>query len=62
MERVTVKLVGEDGNVFNVIGKITRALKDAGQADKAGEFQRKALSSESYDAVLQLAFNYVEIE
>lgn len=62
MEKPIVKLSGEDGNVFNIIGRVTKALRRAGQPDKAKEFVQKATSSESYDAVLQLCFDYVEVE
>jgi len=59
---VTVKLVGEDGNVFNIIGKVSRELKKAGFKDEAKEFQERAFKSKSYDEVLQLVFEYVEVE
>lgn len=55
-------LIGEDGNVFNIIGRVSKALKKAGLADQAKEFTGKALSSESYDSVLQMATEYVEVE
>ena len=56
------KLVGTDGNVFSIIGKVSQTLKRAGQSDKAKEFTEKAFSSKSYDEVLNLAGEYVEIE
>jgi len=56
------KLVGENGNVFNIIGLVSRALKRAGQPEKAKEFAEKAMSSKSYDDVLMLLHFYVEVE
>lgn len=56
------KLIGTDGNVFNIIGKVSAALKDAGHADKAEEFRDKAFVSGSYDEVLRLCEDYVEVE
>ena len=56
------RLSGVDGNVFMVIGTVSRALKRAGQHDKAKEFSSKAMNSDSYDAVLQLCFDYVDVE
>jgi hypothetical protein len=56
-----VKLTGEDGNVFSIIGSVSGALKKAGQADKAKEFIEKAFESENYDAVLRLATEYCEV-
>ena len=60
-EKPTVRLVGEDGNVFNIIGRVSKALKRAGQPEKAGEFTAKAFSAGSYDEVLQLAMRYVTV-
>lgn len=55
------KLIGEDGNVFNIIGLVSAALKKAGQPDKAKEFTSKAFAAQSYDHVLTLAEEYVEV-
>ncbi len=54
-------LVGTDGNVFAIIGKVSKALERAGQRAEAKEFRSRALSSKSYDAVLQLCFEYIEV-
>lgn len=62
MNKPVCKLSNEDGNVFNIIGRVSKALKRAGQNDKAKEFVRKAFNSESYDAMLLLATDYVEVE
>jgi hypothetical protein len=56
------KLIGEDGNVFNIIGLVARALKKEGLKEQAAEFTSKAFKSESYDAVLSLAMEYVEVQ
>jgi hypothetical protein len=56
------KLVGTDGNVFAIIGAVSKALRRAGRADKASEFQRKAMSSSSYGDVLMLCSEYVDVE
>ena len=47
--------------MFSIIGNVSRALKTAGQRDKATEFSEKAMSSESYDAVLTLCHEYVDV-
>ena len=57
---IKVKLVGEDGNVFNIIGLVQKALRKAGQHDKAKEFAEKAVKSGSYDEVLVLLHDYVD--
>jgi hypothetical protein len=56
------RLIGEDGNVFNVIGLVKRALERAGQSDEAREFVRRAKASRSYTEVLGLAMEYTEVE
>lgn len=60
--KISVKLIGEDGNVFNIIGIVSKALKRAGMADKAAEFTKKAFTAGSYDDVLCLCMEYVEVE
>lgn len=56
------KLIGEDGNVFNIIGKVSRTLKDNGLEKEAKEFTEKAFHSTSYDEVLRLCMEYVDVE
>ena len=55
------KLIGTDGNVFSIIGRVRRALREAGQDDRAREFVEKAFRSRSYDEVLQLCLEYVDV-
>jgi hypothetical protein len=62
VEKPICILTGQDGNVFNVIGLVSRTLKRAGQADKAREFVDRAMKSKSYDDVLALCWDYVEVE
>lgn len=51
-----------DGNVFAIIGAVCQALKRAGKKEKAQEFQARALTAGSYEAVLILVHDYVETE
>ncbi len=62
MEKPICKLVGTDGNVFAIIGKVAQTLRRAGQADKAKEFSDKAMNAGSYSEVLRMTFDYVEVE
>ena len=55
------RLSGTDGNVFAQAGRVSQALKKAGQADKAEEFQSKLVKCQSYDEALQLMMKYVEV-
>ncbi len=59
--RPTCQLSGTDGNVFAIIGAVTKALQGAGQADLAADFRDRAFSSLSYDEVLCLCMHYVEV-
>jgi len=56
------KLIGEDGNVFSIIGRVKRALVKDGQRDRANEFVFKAMRQKSYEDVLCLVQDYVEVE
>lgn len=56
-----VKLTGIDGNVFSIIGTMSRTLKAQGLFKEAQDFSRKAMNCHSYDAVLQLCFEYADI-
>jgi len=58
---VVVKLVGEDGNSFAILAKVSKALKKAGYKDLANEFMDEATSG-NYDHLLQTCMNYVEVE
>jgi hypothetical protein len=58
---VKVKLVGEDGNAYAVLGKVARALKQAGHGELAKQFMREATSGD-YDKLLRTAMEYVEVE
>jgi hypothetical protein len=53
-------LVGTDGNVFAVIARVRRCLEGDGQPERAKEFVKRATSATSYDAVLQLVFQYCD--
>ena len=50
-----------DGNVFAIIGCVQRALKQAGQDAQARKFVQRAFAAHSYDEVLRLCFEYVEV-
>lgn len=62
MEKPLCKLIGEDGNVFAIIGRVSKTLKRAGLIEEAKEFIVKASCAKSYDEVLCLCTEYVEVE
>ena len=53
------RLVGEDGNAFAIMGRVTRALKANGQSDLVAEYRAKATSGD-YDNLLRVSMEYVE--
>ncbi len=56
-----VQLSGQDGNVFNLIGICTKALKRAGQIKEAEELSEKIFASGSYNEALQIMQEYCEV-
>jgi hypothetical protein len=59
--RPLCKLIGTDGNVYSIIGRVRRALVADGQEGRAREFVERAFRSGSYDAVLALCLEYVQV-
>lgn len=59
-EKVKAPIIGADGNVFNLIGICSRALKEKGYREQAKELQERVTSSKSYDEALQVMMEYVE--
>jgi two-component SAPR family response regulator len=55
-----VQLVGQDGNVFNLLGICVKALKKAGQYKEAQELQKRVLAGGSYAEALSIMLEYVE--
>jgi hypothetical protein len=62
VEKPRCKLIGEDGNVFNLIGLAAKALRRAGQPEKATEMSHKVFTCGSYDEALSIISDYVEVE
>lgn len=62
VKKPKAKLIGADGNIFNLIGIASRSLKRAGQNDKATEMSKRVMSSGSYDEALSIIMEYVEVE
>lgn len=61
MEKPVVRLIGEDGNAFVIMGKVVKALKRAGYSqDQIKEYQAKAMSGD-YDNLLAVTMEYVEV-
>ena len=57
-----MQLIGQDGNIFAIMGRASRLLKNAGQRDKAKEMCNRVMASKSYNAALAIVSEYVETE
>lgn len=58
----TVTFTGENGNIFNLLGIASRALKKVSQRDKATEMRSRVTKSKSYDEALLIIMEYVEVD
>ena len=59
--RPPVQLSGENGNAFNLVGVVMRALQREGLHDEAEELNRVYWSCESYEELLALLDEYVDV-
>lgn len=55
------KLIGEDGNIFNLMGIASRILRQNGMADEAVEMRDRICASGSYGEALCIIGDYVNI-
>ena len=62
MDKPKVKLVGEDGNIFNLMGICSKALKRAGLFEEAKEMKLKICQCGSYDEALCILMDYCDAE
>ena len=63
MMKLKCRLSGEDGNIFNLMGIVSRTLKEAGEPEKAEEMIRRITSdAKSYDEALAMLMEYVDVE
>ena len=61
-KRPKMKLVGEDGNIFAILGRASRLLKRNGQAEQAEEMSNRVYHSGDYYKALNIISEYVETE
>ena len=55
------ELIGQDGNIFNLMGIASRSLKQSGLKTEAKEMCDRVMSSESYSEALSIIGDYVNI-
>ena len=61
-KKPSMRLEGQDGNIFSILGRASRLLKDVGQKDQADEMFRRVTSSGSYEEALHIISEYVDTE
>jgi len=60
MNKPPAKIIGANGNVFNLLAICMRSLKGASMKDKAEEMKNRVTSSKSYDDALAIMMEYIE--
>ncbi len=60
-EKPVVQLVGTDGNAFAIMGKVARALRQAGKPELVKPYMDEATSGD-YDHLLQVTMKYVDVQ
>ena len=61
-ETPTVVLVGEDGNAFNIMGQVVKALKKAGATKAYTDMYLDKAMSGDYNHLLGVTMEYVNVE
>lgn len=61
-QRPKMELLGQDGNIFAILGRASALLKRAGMKDQADEMFQRVTASGSYEQALNIISEYVETE
>lgn len=61
----TARISGEDGNIYAIIARASKALKSAGLKDEAAEMEMRIIDNEepqNYDEAISIVLEYVKDE
>lgn len=61
-DKPKMQLVGQDGNIFSILGRASKILRRAGQFEQASEMCQRVYNSHSYEDALSIISEYVETE
>ena len=61
-QKPTVKLVGENGNAFAIMGTVSKALRKNGYLKEDIDKYMKEARSGDYDNLLRVTMKWVEVE
>jgi len=59
--RTTVKLTGEDGNAFSILGLTKRALKKAGNSQAVVDAYMEQATSGDYNHLLAVTMQFADV-
>jgi hypothetical protein len=59
---VRVKLVGEDGNAFAILGRVTRAMRKAGVSKEERDLFMQEATAGDYNQLLGTVMRWVNVE
>lgn len=61
-DKPKINLIGEDGNIFAILGRASAALRKAQCAEQATEMSQRVYNCHSYHEALNIVSEYVETE
>lgn len=61
-KKPVAKMVGQDGNVFNLMAIARKALRAAGKDEDVTKMTQEVQACGSYDEALSIMSKYVDIE
>ena len=61
-QKPQMELLGQDGNIFGIMGRASRLLKRAGQHEQAEEMISRVTACGDYNKALNIISEYVETE
>lgn len=56
------KLIGKNGNIYNLLALAQKALRENGFVEQSTEMRNKIFSCGSYDEALNVIQEYVDVE
>lgn len=64
LQKPSCPLIGQNGNIFHLMGLASRTLRQCGMADEAKEMQNRIMGGDchSYEEALGIISEYVETE
>lgn len=61
-KKPSVKLIGSDGNIFNIMGICSAALKKSGMKKEADEMINRVFNSSSYNEAISIISEYCDVK